>query len=215
MNQILPPTDRTRVRRLPARANYDLTAINAILDEALFATIAFSDGENVHAIPTAIWREDQHAYIHGSNGSRLLKMLGSGAQACVSVTHIDGLVLARSAFHHSMNYRSVCIYGTFEFVEEENKNAHLRYFLEHWMPGRWQHVRAPDKNELAATALMRIPLTEAVLKSRSGDPKDDGGDMQHPVWAGVLPLERQWQSPQQVAEQRHIQLPGLASTAFH
>ncbi|QLH43416.1 MAG: pyridoxamine 5'-phosphate oxidase family protein [Coxiellaceae bacterium] len=210
MPHTLPMTHRTRVARLSQRASYDQATIFAILDQALFATIAFSDGVDVHAIPTAIWREGSHLYIHGSNGSRLLKMLQKGMQVCVSVTHIHGLVLARSAFHHSINYASVCIYGVFETVAESTKNQHMQRFVEHWMPGRWQHLRQPDKSELAATTIMRIVIKEAVLKSRQGPPKDDADDMVYPVWAGVVPLQPQWQTPQQVVEQEGHNLPGLS-----
>lgn len=207
-------TDRTRVRRIVDRADYDQATIYTALDEAFFASIAFSDGTNVHAIPTAIWRENQHLYIHGSNGSRLIKCLQQGIQVCISVTTIQGLVLARSAFHHSMNYTSVCIYGSFATVDPAEKNLHMRNFMEHWMPGRWEHVRQPDKNELAATTVMRIPIVEAVLKSRKGDPKDDASDMDQVVWAGIMPLQSQWQKPQQVKEQDNPDLPGQALRAL-
>lgn len=205
----LPITSRTQVKRIKERANYDKSAIFKAIDEALVGTIAFQEGGQVHAIPTAIWREEEYLYIHGSNGSRLLKVLQTGTQICVTITHLHGLVLARSAFHHSMNYCSVCIYGSFEMVAESAKENHMRYFLEHWMPGRWQHVRTPDKNELAATTVMRMPIIEAVLKSRSGPPKDDDNDLQQQVWAGVVPLHLQWQPPQQVPEQNNTDLPGL------
>lgn len=214
MKQNLPITEKTRVRRMTERANYDSAAIHAVLDDSLFGTIAFSDGTHVHAIPTAIWREHKHLYIHGSNGSRLLKILGQGASVCVSVTNVQGLVLARSAFHHSMNYHSVCIYGVFESVDPATKAQHMQYFFEHWMPERWQHVRAPDKNELAATTILRIPITEAVLKCRQGPPKDDAADMEQPVWAGVVPLQMNWQAPQQAKEQNNVNLPGQAVRVF-
>ncbi len=203
----LPMTNRTRVRRKNERANYDKAAIFAVLDNALFGTIAFNDDSNAHAIPTAIWREGEYLYIHGSHGSRLLKLLQTGAQVCVSVTQINGLVLARSAIKHSINYASVCIYGVFEVVEEATKSQRMQYFLEHWMPGRWRYVRPPNKNELAALCIMRIAITEAVLKSRQGPPKDDEKDMKQHVWAGVVPLQLQWQMPQQVAEQKNFDLP--------
>ena len=209
-----PPTDRTRIRRVSERANYDQAAIHAVLDQALFGTIAFNDGLSVHAIPTAIWREGEYLYIHGSNGSRLLKFLQTGAQVCVAVTNIHGLVLARSAFHHSMNYSSACIYGVFEVVPDAEKMQHMQCFLEHWMPGRWQHARRPDRNELAATMIMRVSIAEAAAKTRQGPPKDDEIDMQQGVWAGVVPLRLQWQAPQQVAEQQGADLPGLSVRAL-
>lgn len=208
MNKQLHVTHRTKVKRMKERASYDQQAVFAALDHALFGTIAFSDGHHVHAIPTAIWREHEYLYIHGSNGSRLLKCLQKSIEVCVSITNIHALVLARSAFHHSMNYDSVCIYGVFEKVPDKTKQEHLQRFMEHWMPDRWSHVRGPDVTELAATTIMRIPITEAVLKSRQGPPKDDIADMQQQVWAGVVPLKHQWQTPQQVAEQSDVHLPG-------
>lgn len=201
-------TPRTQLKRIKERASYDQSAIYAVIDAALMGTIAFCEGGHVHAIPTAIWRENDFLYIHGSNGSRMLKTLQTGAQACVSITQLDGLVLARSAFHHSMNYSSVCIYGVFEVVAETEKEKHLRYFLEHWVPGRWEYLRTPDKTELAATTIMRIPIVEAVLKSRSGPPKDDATDMEQNVWAGVVPLKLRWGEPEQVAQQAEVNLPG-------
>lgn len=204
----LPITDRTRIRRMMERASYDKTAVFAELDKALFGTIAFHDGTNVHAIPTAIWRTDDYLYIHGSNGSRLIKFLQTGARVCVSITNMSGLVLARSAFHHSMNYCSVCIYGIFAVIPETTKEQHLQHFMEHWAPGRWQRTRTPDKNELAATTIMRIPIIEAVMKSRQGPPKDDASDMEQVVWAGVIPVQLQWGTPQQVIEQTDPTLPG-------
>jgi len=213
MNDTCIMTSRTRVRRVPDRASYDRQAIFKTIDDSFFATIAFYDGDTVHAIPTAIWREDEHLYIHGSNGSRLIKHLQSGAQVCVSMTNMHGLVLARSAFHHSMNYSSVCIYGCFDVVTEKEKNQHMQRFLEHWIPGRWQHVRQPDKNELAATTIMRITIEEAVLKSRQGGPKDDPDDMNHRVWAGIVPLQLTWQTAQQAAEQTDPELPGKLYTS--
>ncbi len=215
MPKKLVRTERTRVRRQSDRAHYEQDAIYAALDDAVFATIAFYDGHNSHAIPTAVWREDDYLYIHGSNGSRLLKFLQTGGQACVSVTHLHALVLARSALHHSMNYCSVSIYGSFETIAEADKNQHLQSFLEHWLPGRWQHVRAPSKKELAATTILRMKITEAVLKSRQGPPMDAEADMEQQVWAGVAPLQIQWGNLVQVPEQSDTNLPGQSLRLFH
>lgn len=192
------------------RVNYDQDKIFSAVDNALFGTVAFHDGGSVHAIPTAIWREDKYIYIHGSNGSRLLNFLRTGAQVCVSITHMDGLVLARSAMHHSINYTSVCIYGSFEAVSEASKNKHMERFLEHWMPGRWEHVRTPYPNELAAVTIMRILIQEAVLKSRQGSPMDLESDMQVPVWSGIVPAKLEWQQPQQEEVQNNADFPGLS-----
>ncbi|WP_426395642.1 pyridoxamine 5'-phosphate oxidase family protein [Ralstonia sp. R-29] len=181
-------TDRTRVRRVAHRAHYDRTTLHAILDEAYVCHIAFADEHGVHCIPTACWREGNHLYIHGSNGSRMLKLAASGAQVCVTVTHLDGLVLARSAFNHSMNYRSAVIYGAFEVVPDEQKPAVLDAFMEVLAPGRSRQARPGNAKELAATTVLRIPLDEAACKVRVGGPKDDAEDLDLPVWAGVLPM---------------------------
>ena len=183
-----PSTDRTRVRRVANRAHYERTTLHAILDEAYVCHIAFADDHGVHCIPTACWREGNHLYIHGSNGSRMLKLAASGAQVCVTVTHIDGLVLARSAFNHSMNYRSAVIYGAFEVVPDSQKAAVLDTFMEFLAPGRSREARPGNVKELAATTVLRIPLDEAACKVRTGGPKDDAEDLDLPVWAGVLPM---------------------------
>ncbi|MFX1766760.1 pyridoxamine 5'-phosphate oxidase family protein [Paraburkholderia sp. A1RI-2L] len=182
------PSPRTRVRRIAERANYDRDTLYAIVDAAYVCHVAFADEHGVHCIPTACWREGDHLYIHGSNGSRMLRLAADGAQVCVTITHLDGLVLARSAFHHSMNYRSAMIYGAFEVVEADRKAAALDAFLDHIARGRAREVRAGDRNELAATTVLRLPLDEAAAKIRTGGPKDDEADLGRAVWAGVLPL---------------------------
>ncbi|WDD91816.1 pyridoxamine 5'-phosphate oxidase family protein [Burkholderia sp. FERM BP-3421] len=183
-----PSSERTRVRRVANRAHYDRGTLYAILDDAYLCHIAFADEHGVHCIPTACWREGDHLYIHGSNGSRMLKLAATGAQVCVAVSHLDGLVLARSAFNHSMNYRSAVIYGEFEVVPDAHKAAALDTFLEQLAPGRGQEARPGSAKELAATTVMRIALDEAVTKIRAGGPKDDEEDLVLPVWAGVLPM---------------------------
>ena len=135
MSDKLTKTARTQVHRKPDRSNYDRQTIYDVIDAAFYATIAFSDGKDAHAIPTAVWRHEDNLYIHGSKASRLLKELAAGRQACVSITHVDALVLARSVFAHSMNYRSVCIYGVFSEVAQSEKEVHFRHFLEHSGPG--------------------------------------------------------------------------------
>jgi len=185
----LCPTPRTRIRRHPERGSYETAEIHAILDEAYLCTVAFHDGETAHAIPTACWREGSHLYIHGSNGSRLLRALADGAPSCVSVTHLDGLVFARSAFHHSMNYRSVALYGRFEAVQGEAKRRAISAFMAHLTPERADQIRAADEQELAATTVLRIAIDEAVAKRRSGPPVERAGDEALPVWSGVVPLK--------------------------
>ncbi|PMS38360.1 hypothetical protein B0G57_12255 [Trinickia symbiotica] len=190
-----PPSARTRVRRVPNRGHYDRATLYAIIDASYVCHLAFADDDGVHCIPTACWREGDHLYIHGSNGSRMLKLVAAGAQVCATITHLDGLVLARSAFHHSMNYRSAVIYGAFELVDGPAKAAALNAFVEFIAPGRSREVRPGDANELASTTVLRIPLDEAASKIRTGGPKDDDADMNRPVWAGVLPLALQPLAP--------------------
>lgn len=163
-----PPSQRTRVRREAHRGNYDKAMLHAIVDDAWVCHVAFADEQGVHCIPTACWREGDYLYIHGSNGSRMLKVAQAGAQVCVTITHLDGLVLARSAFNHSMNYRSAMIYGVFEAVSDEHKSAALDTFLEHIAPGRGQEARRGNPRELAATTVLRISLAEAASKVRTG-----------------------------------------------
>nr|WP_295084001.1 pyridoxamine 5'-phosphate oxidase family protein [uncultured Roseateles sp.] len=191
-----PPSPRTRVRRIAENAAYDRATLLAIVDAAYLCHIAFSDGSASHCIPTACWREGQHLYIHGSNGSRMLKALTSGADICVTITHLDGLVLARSAFNHSMNYRSAMIYGQFECVDDlQAKRDSLARFMEKLAPGRQAQIRPGNDKEFNATTVLRISLDEAACKVRTGGPVDDEEDLALPVWAGVLPLIQQRGAP--------------------
>jgi nitroimidazol reductase NimA-like FMN-containing flavoprotein (pyridoxamine 5'-phosphate oxidase superfamily) len=185
-----PPSERTRVRRVAEGARYDRATVHAIVDAAYLCHIAFSDDKGSHCIPTACWREGKHLYIHGSNGSRMLKRLVE-SDVCVTITHLDGLVLARSAFNHSMNYRSTMIYGSFEIVADDaEKRQALETFMEKLAAGRQAVIRPGNDKEYNATTVMRIPLDEAACKVRAGAPVDDEEDMSWPVWAGVLPLAR-------------------------
>jgi hypothetical protein len=183
------PTARTRVRRIASLAAYDSGTLHAIIDAAYLCHVAFQDDQGTHCIPTACWREGGHLYIHGANGGRLLKLLAQGAQACVTITHLDGLVMARAAFNHSMNYRSAMIYGQFERVDDEAaRRASMSAFIDKIAPGRQADVRPGSDKEYAATTVMRIALSEAACKVRSGGPKDDADDMDIAAWTGVLPL---------------------------
>jgi nitroimidazol reductase NimA-like FMN-containing flavoprotein (pyridoxamine 5'-phosphate oxidase superfamily) len=185
-----PASLRTQVRRGASNARYDSATLHAIVDDAYLCHIAFSDSHGVHCIPTACWREGEHLYIHGSNGSRMVKRLMENA-CCVTITHLDGLVMARSAFSHSMNYRSAVIYGRFEIVEEEGaRRASMEAFMEKLAAGRQADVRPGNDKEYAATTVLRIGLAEAACKMRTGGPKDDEEDMTWPAWAGVLPFAR-------------------------
>ena len=190
----LPSSDRTRIRRVAENARYDRATLHAIIDAAYLCHVAFCDDKGAHCIPTACWRQGEHLYIHGSNGGRLIKWLAQGVQACVTVTHLDGLVLARSAFNHSMNYRSAVIYGRFEVVAD--KHTALAALMDHIAAGRQAEVRAGNDKEFAATTVLRIALDEAACKVRSGPPVDDAQDMAHPVWAGVLPLTQARAAPE-------------------
>ena len=183
------PTDRTRVRRLPERATYDVETVHAILDAGLVCTVSFVDGGRPVAIPTAYARVGQALVLHGSAKSRTLLAAAGGAELCVTVTHLDGLVLARSAFHHSVNYRSVVIFGRAAPVTDPaRKLTLLEAFTERLYPGRWAAVRRPNEQELKATLVVELPIEEAVAKVRTGGPIDDADDMALPVWAGVVPL---------------------------
>jgi len=190
-----PTTDRVRVQRLPDRARYDRATLDAILDESLVCHVAtVLDGTPI-VIPTMFVRVGDRLYIHGSTGSRMLRALETGATACVEVTLLDGLVLARSAFHHSMNYRSVIAYGTFEIARGEEKERAMEALIERIDSGRWARIRTPNRKELSATTIMSIPLTEASAKVRTGMPIEEPSDMDWPVWAGVIPLTMERGTP--------------------
>jgi nitroimidazol reductase NimA-like FMN-containing flavoprotein (pyridoxamine 5'-phosphate oxidase superfamily) len=182
------PTYRTRVRRKPERAHYETETINAIVDAAVICSVAFQIDGEVHAIPTIHWRDGEYLYIHGAKASRMLKALTEG-EACLTIALVDGLVLARSALHHSMNYRSVVVYGQFERVTDlAEKERSLRALIEGLYPGRWDTLRPINDKELNATSVLRIPLAEASAKARDFGVKDDDKDLDWPVWAGVIPL---------------------------
>ncbi len=182
-------TTRTTVKRLPKRGAYDRKTINDILDEAFICHVGFNISAQPYVIPTGFARVGEILYIHGSSASRMLRNLADGIDICVTVMLIDGLVLARSAFHHSMNYRSVVILGRAELVTDaDEKYAALKAFTEHIIPGRWPEIRWPSELELKATSVLKLPITEASAKIRTGDPVDDAEDYSMPIWAGVLPL---------------------------
>jgi nitroimidazol reductase NimA-like FMN-containing flavoprotein (pyridoxamine 5'-phosphate oxidase superfamily) len=180
--------DALRVRRLPERGRYDRETINAILDEALFCHIGFVSNGQLFVIPTLHARVGDVLYVHGSQASRMLRELREGTEICVTATLLDGLVLARSVFNHSMNYRSVVVLGVAEEVEGAEKVPALRAVAEHVIPGRWEDARQPNAKELRATTVLRLPLDRASAKVRTGPPKDDKEDMDLPIWAGVLPV---------------------------
>lgn len=183
------PSQRTRVRRAPSRADYERAAIDAILDEGLVAHLGFAVDGQPYVIPTLHARVGDTVYIHGSTASRAIRALTAGAPACLTVTLIDGVVLARSAFHHSMNYRSVVVLGQARLVSEpEDILVALRAFTEHIVPGRWDEVRPPSAQELKGTRVLAMTLDEASAKLRTGPPVDDAEDYALPVWAGEIPM---------------------------
>jgi len=184
------PTERTQVKRLPKRGKYERETVFAILDAGFVCHVGFSVDGQPYVIPTNYGRSGETVYLHGSAASRMLRTLSEGVPLSVTVTHVDGLVLARSAFHHSVNYRSVVILGTARLVTDPaEKMEALRVFTEHVMKGRWDDVRQPTEQELKATTVLALPLEEVSAKVRTGGPIDDEEDYALPVWAGVLPLE--------------------------
>lgn len=189
-NPTTTPTPRTRIAREPQRAVYDRDAVNHILDEAFLCHVGFVVDGQPFVIPTSFGRDGDMLYIHGSAASRMLRNLDHGVPVCITVTLLDGLVLARSVFNHSMNYRSVVILGTATIVDDPaEKLAALRALSEHILPHRWDDSRQPNEKELRATSVLRLPITEFSAKVRVGPPVDDDEDYSFPTWAGVIPLE--------------------------
>jgi len=189
MSQPYSPTPRTRLVREADRAVYDREAAYRILDEGFLCHVGFVADGQPFVIPTSYGRKDANLYIHGSATSRMLRQMKDGVPVCVTVTLLDGLVLARSVFNHSMNYRSVVVLGKATLVEDaEEKIAALRLLSEHILPGRWADARQPNERELKATSVLRLPIEEFSAKVRVGPPVDDEEDYSFPTWAGVVPL---------------------------
>ncbi|KXK02232.1 MAG: Pyridoxamine 5'-phosphate oxidase [Acidobacteria bacterium OLB17] len=198
-----PSTPRVRVKRLPDRGKYDRETIEAILDEGFICHVGFNTEHGPAVIPTAYGRDGGDLIIHGSAASRMLRDLAGGIDVCVTVTLVDGVVLARSAFHHSINYRSVVIYGRASVIAEKAEKAKaLEILTEHIIRGRWKDVRPPTDKELKGTTVLRVPLAEASAKVRVGPPKDDEEDYSLPIWAGVLPLRTVTGAP--IADERNL-----------
>lgn len=182
------PTRRTTVRRNAKRGVYDREVVHAILDAGLIAHVGFVHEGYPYVIPMSYARDGDRLLLHGAGGSRLMRTLAAGAPACVTVTLLDGIVLARSVFHHSMNYRSVVALGSATKLEGAEKATALDALVEGLVPGRSREARAPDRSELAATMILAFPLDEVSAKSRSGPPADDPADVDLPIWAGTIPL---------------------------
>ncbi len=190
------PNARTRVTRLPKRAVYDKAQVHAILDEGFLCHVGFTVDGQPYVIPTGYVRAGEKLYVHGSAASRMLRTLDQGVQVCVTVTLVDGLVLARSSFHHSINYRSVVVFGTAQLVLDRNEKIDaLRRFTNHIVPGRWDEARVPTDQELKATSVLVLPMEEVSAKVRTGPPIDDEEDYEIPIWAGVVPVHMRVDNP--------------------
>jgi nitroimidazol reductase NimA-like FMN-containing flavoprotein (pyridoxamine 5'-phosphate oxidase superfamily) len=190
------PTQRTKVRRLSKRAVYDKAQVHAILDEGFLCHVGFTRDSQPIVIPTLYARSGETLYLHGSGASRMLQTLAEGVEVCLTVTLVDGYVLARSAFHHSMNYRSVTVLGRARLVTElAERMTALRVITDHIVPGRWDEVRGPNELEMKQTVVLALPLEEVAAKVRMGPPVDDEEDYALPVWAGVVPIHTQLGEP--------------------
>jgi hypothetical protein len=186
-SRVRAPSSRTEVRRVRERARYDREVINEILDAGLLCHVGFVfDGRPV-VIPTLYWRSGDRIFLHGSTASRMMRAI-EDTDACIGVTHLDGLVLAHSAFHHSANYRSVCVFGRPQPVPANERESHLRDFMESLFPGRWETLRPVQARELNATRLLTLPIDEASAKVRHGPLEEPAKDRNWPTWAGVLPV---------------------------
>lgn len=189
MSEKISVTEKNKIKRIPKRGVYERDTINKILDEAFICHVGFAVENQPFVIPTSFARIDDNLVIHGSAASRMMRSLSKEIDVCVTVTLIDGLVLARSAFHHSMNYRSVVVFGKAKIIEDEKeKYDALKAFTEHIVPDRWSEIRPPTKNELKGTTVLLLPINEASAKIRTGNPVDDAEDYDLDVWAGVIPL---------------------------
>jgi len=208
VDELAPASERVTVKRLPQRAVYDRAVIDAILDEGLVCHVGFNVDSQPFVIPTGYGRDGDRIYLHGSQASRMVRVLRGGIPVCITVTLLDGLVLARSAFNHSMNYRSVVILGTAtEVTDPAAKLAALKIISDHVIPGRWEEVRPPNDFELRGTTVLAVPIEEVSAKIRHGAPMDDEVDYALPVWAGQLPLKLEVEAP--IADSRLAQSIGV------
>lgn len=186
----IPTSDRSKVKRQPQRGSHDRALIHQILDEALVIHVGFVAQGQPFVIPMGFGRDGDRLYIHGATASRMLQNLQQGIEVCVTATLLDGLVIARSLFHYSMNYRSVVLFGQATMVEHEAEKLHaLKVLSEHMVPGSWAQARKPKPQEVKATTVLAFPIEEGSAKVRMGDPKDDAADHKLPIWAGQVPLK--------------------------
>lgn len=201
-------TERTRIRRAPQRAVNDTRILHEIIDSAYICHVGFTDGDYPVVIPTLGWRVNNRVYFHGSRGSRMLKVFKNGGKACLTFTLLDGFVMARSAFHHSANYRSAMVFGRPELVEDKPRKLELlKVFLDQIAPGRWEQLRETTPQEIEATDVLGLDLSETSVKVRAGDPVDDEADLAHPVWAGVISAEQKFGPVISSADNLHSELP--------
>jgi nitroimidazol reductase NimA-like FMN-containing flavoprotein (pyridoxamine 5'-phosphate oxidase superfamily) len=193
------PTGRTQVRRIPNRGSYDRALVYSILDEGFVCHVGFAIDGQPYVIPTGYARVEDRVFIHGSAASRMLRSIGQGLDVCVTVTLIDGFVLSRSAFHHSMNYRSVVMLGRAAVVTDAvEKTLAMEAFTNHIVPGRWDEVRGPSEQELKATMVLSLPLEEVSAKVRTGPPIEDPPDVERPTWAGIVPIHTRLGAPERM-----------------
>ncbi len=193
---MLAKTKQSEVKRASTRASYKKDELFPIIDDLMMAHICFIQDESPISIPMLCWRVDNLIFVHGSRGSRLIKQLTNGNNTCVSFAELNGWVMAKSAFHHSANYRSAVLFGKFSIVNDEaTQLQYYQSFVEQLETGRWQHIRSPNAKELAATTLLCMEIDEGAVKIRTGGPIDDPEDMALPVWVGEIPLLRQWGEP--------------------
>jgi len=183
-----PVNDNNKLNRVPQRGHYDHATVYEVLDAGFLCHVGFMDNSNPFVIPMCYGRKDNIVYLHGATTSRLMSLLSTGAMVCITVTHVDGIVAARSMFDSSINYRSVVLFGKAEIACDDEKVEALHRISEHIIPGRWEEVRPPHANELKATTIIKVMIDTATAKIRTGPPKDDARDLDLPVWAGVIPL---------------------------
>ncbi|MBI5350528.1 MAG: pyridoxamine 5'-phosphate oxidase family protein [Chloroflexi bacterium] len=191
-----PETELNKVKRIPDRARYDKETIYPIIDEALICHVGFTENDQPFVIPALHARDGDTLILHGAKASRMMQHIGDGSPVCIAITHVDGIVFARSVFHHSINYRSAVIFGHGKLIKKEDEKMRaLEMLTEHIAQGRWHDARLPNQKELAATSVVKIEIESATAKIRSGDPKDDKEDYDLPVWSGMLPIAPQYLSP--------------------
>lgn len=209
------PSERSTIRRTPARGHYDVETVHAILDAGLVAHVGFCEGQTPLVLPMVYARRDATLYLHGARASRLQHELARGIPVCVTVTLVDGLVLARSAYHHSMNYRSVVVFGTARAVTDEaEKQLAFEALVEHLIPGRNERIRPADEAELRGTSVLAIPIEEASAKIRRGPPIEEERDLPYPAWAGVVPFVVRAEPLIDAARLEHGQVPDELERTF-